>query len=151
MSAPQLKIYDADQVTVLVGNFAISKGPGASGYADGEFVRIEQPTEDFVVKEGTDGQVTRSKTNTVLQKVTIRLMQTSTSNAYLSGLRLLDRNGVNGAGVVPLVIRDRQGTSLHTAQYAWVQAPPEVSYDREAKEREWTLYALMDERVDGGN
>ncbi len=146
-----VKVYDADQVTVLLGNVAISKGVGASGYADGEFVRIEQPTEDFKVKEGTDGQITRSKTNTKLTKVTIRTMQSSDSNPYLSSLRALDQNGSNGAGIVSLVVKDRQGTSLHAAQYAWVNAPPDVSYDREATEREWPIMCYMDERVDGGN
>lgn len=146
-----LKIYDADQVTVLLGGVPISKGPGASGYGDGEFLRIEQLKEDFSWKEGTDGQVTRSKTNTRLCKITLTLMQSSDSNAYLSSLRLLDATGNNGAGVVTFMVRDRQGTSLHTASYCSVNKPPDVSYDREATERAWELMALIDERVDGGN
>ncbi len=151
MTVPALKIYDADQVSIILGNVAISKGVGVSGYADGPFVTIEQTKEDFVIKDGTDGQVTRSKTNTFLTKVTLHLMQTSDSNIYLNSLRMLDKLGANGAGVVGLVIRDRQGTSLHSAQYAWVNAPPQVQYDREATARDWELMCVMDLRVDGGN
>lgn len=147
----RMKIYDADQVTILVGNVAISKGVGASGYAEGEFVKIEQQEEDFKIKVGTDGQTTRSKTNNILTKITLLLMQTSESNAYLSSLRTADRLGTNGAGVVSLLIQDRQGTSLHAAQFCWVNKPPDVSYDKEPTPREWELMCLMDERLDGGN
>lgn len=146
-----VKVYDADQVSVLVGTVAISRGPAASGYADGEFVRIEQQDDDFKIIVGTDGQLTRSKTNNKLTKITIRLMQSSDSNAYLSSLRTADQVGTNGAGIVNVLINDRNGTSLHAAQFGWVNKPPDAVYDREAKEREWALMCYMDERLDGGN
>lgn len=146
-----VKVYDADQVSVLVGNVAISRGVGASGYADGEFVRIEQQEDDFGIVVGTDGQITRSKKNNKLTKITIRLMQSSDSNAYLSSLRIADQVGQNGAGIVPILINDRNGTSLHSAQFGWVNKPPDAVYDREAKEREWPIMCYMDERLDGGN
>lgn len=143
---PGLKIYDADQVSVIgVGV------PVDSGYADGEFVKIEMADDAFKTKVGTDGEVTRSKTNNFLAKVTIRLMQTSDGNAKLSAIHELDKKTPNGKGVGPLLIKDRQGTSLHAAEFSWVTKAPDVSYDREATEREWELAALIDERIDGGN
>ena len=51
------KTYDADQVSVLINGIELK------GYADGEFLRIEQEGADFTDVVGTDGEVTRSKTN----------------------------------------------------------------------------------------
>ena len=33
----------------------------------------------------------------------------------------------------------------------WLQKPADQSFDREAKEREWTLIAVRDEIIVGGN
>jgi len=140
------KVYDANEVTINFAGLDID-----SGYADGEFCRIEQETEDFVDVVGTDGEVTRAKTNDRRTTITILLMQSSDGNAKLSALNNLDRLAGNGAGVAPILVRDRQGTSLFAAAEAWIAKPPDVSYDREPTAREWTLRAASPERFDGGN
>lgn len=141
-----LKVYDANEVTLNVAGLPIE-----SGFDDGEFIRIEQEAEDFIDKVGTDGEVTRSKTNDRRATVSILLMQSSDGNALLSGLNNLDRLAGNGAGVGPLLVRDRQGTSLYAAAECWVSKPPDVSFDREPTAREWTLRVASLERFDGGN
>lgn len=140
------KVYDADQVSVVLMGVPIS-----SGYADGEFLRIEQEAEDFTHKVGTDGEVTRSKTNNRVAKVTLRLMQSSDGNAALSAINNLDRSAPNGAGIGPFLVRDRQGTSLFTASKCWISKPPNVTMAREATEREWELTVADLVRLDGGN
>lgn len=141
-----LKIYDADQVTCIGVGVPID-----SGYADGEFIKIEMADDAFKTKVGTDGEITRSKSNNFLAKVTIRLMQTSDANALLSAVHELDKKAPNGKGVGPFLVKDRQGTSLHAGQFSWVTKAPDVSYDREATEREWELAVILEERLDGGN
>lgn len=141
-----LKVYDANEVTVNVAGLPIE-----SGFDDGEFVRIEQESDDFVDKVGTDGEVTRSKTNDRRATVSILLMQSSDANALLSGLNNIDRLAGNGAGVGPLLIRDRQGLALYAAAECWISKPPDVSFDREPTAREWTLRVASLERFDGGN
>jgi len=141
-----LKVYDANEVTVNVAGLPIE-----SGFDDGEFVRIEQESEDFIDKVGTDGEVTRSKTNDRRATVSILLMQSSDGNALLSGLNNIDRLAGNGAGVGPLLIRDRQGLALYAAAECWISKPPDVSFDREPTAREWTLRVASLERFDGGN
>jgi structural protein KPP10_ORF10 len=141
-----MKIYDADQVAIIAFNIPIQ-----SGYADGEFVRIQQDEKSFKAKKGTDGEVTRSKMDGFLTTVTITLMQTSSSNALLSGILNLDEQGQNGAGVGPLLIADLQGTSIFEASSAWITGPPEVVYDREAEGRAWEIQCVRDVRLDGGN
>lgn len=140
------KVYDANEVTVNIAGLPIE-----SGYDDGEFVRIEQEADDFIDKVGTDGEVTRSKSNDRRATISIILMQSSDGNALLSGLNNIDRLAGNGAGVGPLLVRDRQGTALYSAAECWISKPPDVAFDREPTAREWTLRCATLERFDGGN
>ena len=141
-----MKVYDANEVTVSVAGLPIE-----SGFDDGEFCRIEQETDDFTDKVGTDGEVTRSKTNDRRATISIILMQSSTGNSLLSVLSNIDRLAGNGAGVGPLLVRDRQGLALYAAAECWISKPPDVSFDREPTAREWTLRCASLERFDGGN
>lgn len=140
------KEYDADQITLMLAGLLID-----SGYADGEFARVEKAKDSFSTYEGTDGEITRSKTNSKLYNIKIRLAQTSNGNSLLSALHDLDQNGQNGAGVGAILIQDRQGTTLYSGSKAWIQKPPDASFDREAKEREWTIQAILDVAVWGSN
>lgn len=140
------KVYDANEVSIIFAGLLID-----SGFDDGEFLRIEQEADDFIDKVGTDGEVTRSKTNDRRTTLTILLMQSSVGNALLSGLSNIDRLAGNGAGVGPLLVRDKQGTFVFSAAECWISKPPNVSFDREATSREWTLRCANPERFDGGN
>jgi hypothetical protein len=140
-----MKVYDPTEVTVSFAGIVIQ------GYADGEFIRVEQETDDFSDVVGTDGEVSRSKTSDRRATVTFILMQTSGSNALLSAISNADRSAPGGAGVGALYIRDRQGTSLYRAGEAWISKPPNVSFDRGPTSREWTLRCAKLERLDGGN
>lgn len=141
-----LKVYDASQVTLVFMGIVID-----SGFADGEFCTIEQTEKDFDAVVGTDGEVTRTKTNNRHATIKVKLMQTSDGNAFLSALNNLDLATPGGAGVGPMLIRDRQGTSVYAAQHCWIAQPPNVSYDRSATPREWTLEVADLDRLDGGN
>jgi hypothetical protein len=141
-----LKIYDANEVTIIIAGIPID-----SGFADGEFLRIEQDSDDFTDVVGTDGEVTRSKTNDRRATVTLILMQSATGNAVLSALNLLDKKVGSGAGVGPFLVRDKQGTSLYSASKCWIAKPPTASFGREAGPREWKVRVADIERLDGGN
>lgn len=140
------KIYDADQITIVVAGILIN-----SGYADGEFCSIQQDTDDFTDVVGTDGEVARSKTNDNRATITISLMQTATANALLSVLSNIDKIASNGAGVGPLLIKDLAGTSLYAASKCWVAKAPDVTFDRGATSREWKIRCADLVRLDGGN
>ncbi len=145
MSTPQLTNYDADQVTVALGAISVD------GFADGTFVSIEQETATFTKVTGTDGKTTRSKTLNRSGSVTISVMQSSLANDKLSALHTLDRDAPNGAGVVPLYIRDRGGRALYTAAQAWIAEPPKPTFGREAESRDWVIDFAKIDRLDGGN
>ena len=129
-----LKVYDANQVSIIVGNILIEEG-----YDDGEFLTIEYDEDSYIHKVSTDGMGTRSKTNNDAATVTIKLIQSSPANDGLTALWTLDRNANNGAGVVPLLINDKSGRSVYTALECWIQKQPDISFDREATVREWTI------------
>ncbi len=140
------KVYDADQVTLVFMGIPID-----SGFNDGEFCTIEQSAQDFDVVVGTDGEVTRSKTGNRHAVIKVKLLQTSSGNGALSALNNLDVLTPGGAGIGPMLIRDRQGTSLYTASKSWIAKPPDVAFDRTATAREWTLECANLVRFDGGS
>ncbi len=139
------KFYDADQITVAIAGIPIT------GYADGEFLTIAQETDAFTDVVGTDGEVTRSKTKDYRATIGLKLMQSSDSNDLLSALYNTDRLASNGAGVGAFLVRDRNGRALYTGDACWIQKAPDVSFDREATDREWTIRVANLLRFDGGN
>lgn len=139
------KTYNADEVSLIIGGVPID-----AGFADGEFVRVEQESDDFGDVVGTDGEVTRFKTNDRRANVTVLLMQTSDSNQFLSALSNLDKITPNGAGIVPFLLLDGNGASIHEALELWVKKGPDVAYGREPGNREWELRVASLDRFDAG-
>lgn len=140
-----MKVYDGDQVTVSIAGIPLS------GYADGEFLTISFESNLFDDVVGTDGEVTRSKTNDRRATATVKLMQTSDSNDLLSALYNTDDRAPNGAGIGAFLVEDNQGRSIYSASECWIQKAPDVSFDRTATEREWTIRIARLEFFQGGN
>ena len=144
-------IFDCTQVALRAFGVAISKGPGASGYAPGVFCEIDQDGPSWKVVKGADGSITRCATNEPGTKVSIHLLQTSASNAIFSAMWNLDTKGINGAGIGTFQANDMSGTSLFESEAFWVMGPPKKGYGQEAGETIWECYACKVERFDGGN
>lgn len=145
MPTPPLTIYDFDQVNAIFGTVLLD------GFAEGTAISIERTEDTFTMKTGCDGLTSRSKTLNRTAKVTFTLMQTSAANLKLSLIHALDRDTPNGAGVLPLLVRDNGGSSIHTATQAWISKAPDVKYEREASERTWEISVARLEGVEGGN
>lgn len=126
------KIYNADEVSMVFGALPI-----AGGLNDGEFCKIEMVSDAFEDVAGTDGEVTRTKTNDRRATVTLTLMQTSDWNKALSLLHEADKNTAGGTGVLPLLIKDNNGIGIWTAKDAWIVKAPDLTFDRTATSREW--------------
>lgn len=146
-----IAVADADQYRIQVAGVPISRGAGQTGYADGEYFTSSQPKDSFVIVEGTDGSVARSKTNTRIVEMSIKLLQTSLSNSYLSGLLASDENAPNGAGIGSFTVQDLQGTTLISCTRAWIRKPADISLDRAAKERVWTFHGIRSVYIVGNN
>jgi hypothetical protein len=139
------RIYDSNQVQVAFAGIPVQ------GYADGDFLTITAETDAFTSVVGTDGEVSRSKSNDRRATVEIILMSTSPTNDLLSAVHVADLNSPGGAGVGALLVTDLNGTSLFTAGNAWVVKAPDVTYGREANERTWTLQVDSLVAFTGGN
>ncbi len=141
-----VKIYDSNQVSIMFAGRPIS-----GGYADGEFVRVEFSNDGFTKVIGTDGEVTRSKSNDQSARVTISLMQSADANNILSALFNLDVLTPNGAGVAPIYIRDRSGLSLYEGESAWIVKMPDSSFDKGPTARQWLIDVANLKAFVGGN
>lgn len=137
-----MKSYDPKNISVVVGVKAIS------GFADGTFVMVEHDEDAYSKVSGADGEVARAKSNNYTGKITITLMQSSDSNDYLSGLAIADQ--ATGSGVVPVTIRDANGTTIVFAESAWVLRKPANEFAKELANREWVLDCSQIEEHVGG-
>jgi len=109
------------------------------GWSDGAMIAISKAADDYSSKVGVDGKVARTKMHNKSGTVTISLMQTSLSNDRLSEIRRNDYALPNGGGVGSLTIQNIEGTDVHTAQNAWIQSAPDLSFESEAGTREWVI------------
>jgi len=142
-----LKRYDAAQMTLVFMGILID-----SGFADGEFLTIEQSAPDYEVVVGTDGEVGRSRTNNRHATIKVKLMHTSDGNTFLSVLSNAGLLAKNGADIGPMLVRDRvSGICVYTASKCWISKPPDVSYENKVAMREWTLEVDSLVRVDAGS
>jgi hypothetical protein len=132
--ATSTKKYLPDEITVQVGGDLIK------GYADGEFVTIEENAERIISAVGTDGEVSVSRVLNRSATITIKLMQTSDSNDVFESMMAANQRGPGLPGTKNVMIRDRQGRSLHEAPTCLVSEAPAVSYDKSATPREWKLF-----------
>jgi hypothetical protein len=141
-----LKITDSNEWTLAVGAFVID-----SGFADGEWFTLAMESDAFLFVVGTDGETTSSKSNNRNGIATVKLMQSSSMNIFLSGLHSTDLNAPNGAGVVGFLLKDGNGLSSVFSPAARVIKAPDISLDRTATAREWQIYLTDITRVDAGN
>lgn len=137
------KKYNAAEVSVIFGSRAIH------GFAADSMVTVERDNDAFTAQEGVDGEVTRSASNSKLGTVTITLMQSSDDNDYFSGIAVSDE--LTGKGAQALMIRDKNGRTLHTSPAAWIKKQPSNAFNKEAEGREWMIAAAELSMFTGGS
>lgn len=126
-----VKTYDSKQVLVICGPYPLE------GFADGARISVSRNEDMWTDYAGSDGEGARAKSNDKRGTVTVTLMQTSQSNAILSAYAAADE--VSNAGVFPLYIKDKNGTSLYVAESAWVKKYSDAGFAEEVGEREWII------------
>lgn len=137
--------YNANEITVSYAGRLID-----GGYADGEFLRIEQEADDTVDVAGTGGDVAVAPTNDARATITIILHQAADANDILSAIRQAGQRSPMGFSAAPIYIRDRLGRTVFEG-LAWIQRAPNATFDRTVTNREWVLRCPRLERFDGGN
>ncbi len=149
MSSEDTKVYDLKEVTC---NFLGIPLDSLGGWGDGGGIEIEFEGNSFEDKKGADGSVVRSKTYEDRSTVKLTLLQTAAANAVLSGILNLDRKATNGAGIGPLLIRDRQGLTVIAGTKCWIMGRPKtVKFGGVAENLEWMIRISDTEDFIGGN
>lgn len=126
-----LRTYSPDLISVIIDNRPIT------GFADGEGIKVERNNDSFTRVIGMTGEGARVRSNDKSGKITLRLMQTSPDNEYLSNLAAEDE--LTAARAFNLLIRDQNGNSLHEAQTAWIVKPADAAYGKDLTDREWMI------------
>ena len=108
-----------------------------TGWADADDVLVIEPAQARFTKiVGARGDVTRSQSNDMSVKITLKLLQTSATNKVLQDLVTLDNE--TGAGVVPFIYNTPNGESYFVAN-AWVESQPTYSRGRSQNDMTWVL------------
>lgn len=139
-----MQYFDPDLVDVIVSGVPIS------GFGPDAMIKFKEAEKRFKIVKGVKGDVTRSKILAKTGTLTIVTMSSSKSNDVLSLLHQTDMATPGGAGVVTVLIRDRNGTSLLAAPIAFVDGMPELSYTGEAHPVEWEITLVDFKNYIGG-
>lgn len=141
--------YDPRNLAVVI--VPATSGAAAltiSGFADDDVIEVERDMDAWSKKVGVDGQVTRARQGDLSGKITLHLMQSSSSNDDLMALVAADE-ATPPAGAFGITFKDPSGTSVFRAT-GWVKKPAKGSYKKDTDTREWVIdCATMD--AAGGN
>jgi len=104
---------------------------------DNTFIELTLDEDQFTKHVGADGERCRIRSRNRGAKLKVTLQQSSTFNDDLSALHFLDLETNEGA--VPVMVKDRRGTTVVSASEGWVMKPADITIGKEFNGREWTL------------
>lgn len=142
------KVYDCDNVSVVVCDIPITEGLG-----EDEFLKITPVGPAFGSTIGANGEVCRHATHERRYKVELTLLASSIHNAQLSALHAVDSGTPGGSGVGAFLAKDNNGASLHAGGQGWIEEAPEVVYMKAIGQRVWKFEVVADPQtmISGGN
>ena len=141
-----LKIYDIAANDIIVGGIPVKDALVSA--------EIAAEGDAFADEAGADGTVIRYATHEKRATCTIVLKGSSDENAKLSALHALDVATPNGAGVVPFMVRDNNGTTLIATDKAWIRAMPTKTLAAAPGDVSWAIRLVLDSPLNwivGGN
>ncbi|MFZ5440462.1 MAG: phage structural protein [Myxococcota bacterium] len=119
------------------------------GFADGTFISVERNEDTWIPYVGADGEYARARNRNRSGRIKFTLMQTSSSNDYLSAQAAADELTGSNTGVVQ--IKDGLGRTLINGADAYVLKPAVVEFGKELTTREWTIEVPQLDVTIGGN
>ena len=127
--------YSPEEVKLLVGVIPVTTFNKIT-------VKYVRPRWKFY--EGTKGELTRGKQISTFGIITLGLPRTSVINDYIFALTLID-------GVIPIVVHDHQGISLHSMLQGTIENPPSVKYAKDVTDNQWTMKGRLVLNAIGGS
>ena len=136
-----MKDYSFLNVVLLVNGVEID------GYDEGDdVIQLARLGDSASHTIGADGEMSVSISADRSGTMTFRLMQTSTSNGYLSGLIAAQENGA----FVPIFaqFKDTKGGDLGSGTQGYINKPADMTRGTTAGNQEWVITV---ERLDMGH
>lgn len=133
MTSSATGTYDPSLITLSVAGIVLD------GFAEDEFVSIEQNAKRFEHKVGVLGEAARARILDRSGLCTVTLLATAASNDDLSALAASDDVTPNGGGIGAFVLRDRGGTTLVQAADCWIEEVPPIALGRAVGNRVWKI------------
>ncbi len=116
-------------------NILIFSGIRLRMYVDDSHMAAEREVDTFTKQVGVLGDVTRTRNRNRSGTVTATLQHTSPTNTLLSNIMLEDE--LFGLGVRTLMITEIAGSTLLSAQHAWIKRAPNFERGAEVAPVVW--------------
>ena len=140
--------YNSKKVDVVLTDIETGASIIASGFAEGSRVSVAKGSDAVTVTIGSSGEGAFNFSNDESGTITIHLLQTSSTNDFLSSQYELQE--LNGGGMMEVMVKDNNGRSLHYAPKARIQKMPDSDYEEEVGDRQWVLVCLKIKDYIGG-
>ncbi len=134
--------YDPAKVTLSMG------GNNIVGFAPGTFVKCARNEDAYTLSVGADGLGARTRNANRSGTIEITLKADSPSNDLLSAQAALDE--LSGEGVGAALVKDGTGTTVASAENAWIKKLPDIERAKELGEVTWTFETDLLQLTVGG-
>lgn len=135
--------YDPKQVICSFG------GVELTGLAEDTAIKIAQLSNGITSKTGCSGDVVRVISPDSRHEITVTLLQTSTSNDYLTAIN--SRDVTDGTGVLPFLMKDLSGNTTFYNANAWITKKPDVTRGNTDNDNVWVFHSAGGTLFVGGN
>jgi len=138
------KFYDPNAHVMTFG------GVPLQGFSEDTKVKVERISPRMGSMAGVDGEVTRYRLNDPRVKITISLMQSSSSNDDLSEAHDIDFRTPGGV-VSSFYLQDLLGSTVISCGAAWIVGYPDEELKKTPGPREWVIEGVVTTQFMGGN
>lgn len=134
--------WDPTRFKITVGAISVVE------FAAGTFIKASYNNDLYSLEIGADGRGCRIRNADESGRFEITLLKSSPSNDLLSALAILDRQA--GTGIVPVQVKDLNGTAVAACEHGWVVKPADIERGKELGEVTWILETEKLSLIQGG-
>lgn len=142
----RLAVFDLTAYDTIIGGVPLKDG----------LVSVEVAPEGpaFADELGVDGHVVRYRTGENRANLNVVLKGSSEEHAKLSAIHAADVAATNGAGVVPVLVKDNNGTTLYATDKGWIVGMPTKTAAAAPGDVTWVIRLVLSSPLNailGGN
>lgn len=125
-------------------------GLDVEGYSDGTFISIQPENPTYSFRRTFDGSTLAVRNKWQSYNFTVTLQQSSPSNNWLHLLYTLFKE-YNIPFVMPILMRDKSGTSTFFASDCWFEKEPTMNFGKTLGDTVWEIRCNNGAMKIGGN